>query len=89
MVTHYRIKTVEFDSSFETGKSFEFSLFFHLLIIGILLFSPGLLSEKKRTYFESYKVRLVELPKKENVIQNLIQDTAVIPVEPVINIILL
>lgn len=84
MVSHYRIKTVEFDTPLETGKSFIFSLIFHLLIIGILLFSPGLLSEKKRSYVTSYKVTLVELPKREKAVQSQIQDIAAAPVEPVI-----
>jgi len=83
MVTHYRIKTAEFDTTFEMGKSFAFSIIFHTIIIAALLFSPGLLSEKKRIYFESYNVRLVELPKKEKVIQDSIQNTAVMPAEPV------
>ncbi len=83
MVTHYRIKTVEFDTPLEMGKSFVFSLIFHLLIIGILLFSPGLLSEKKMSYIISYKVTLVELPKREKAVQSPIQDAATAPVETV------
>jgi TonB family protein len=83
MVTHYRIKTAEFDTPLEMGKSFAFSIIFHIIIIATLLFSPGIFSEKKRAYIESYNVRLVELPKKEKVIQEPIQNTAVIPVEPV------
>src|SRR3989338_7785324 len=82
MVTHYRIKTAEFDTTFEMGKSFAFSIIFHIIIIAALLFSPGLLSEKKRIYFESYNVRLVELPKKEKVIQDSIQNISVMPAEP-------
>src|SRR3989338_3307258 len=82
MVTHYRIKTAEFDTTFEMGKSFAFSIIFHTIIIAALLFSPGLLSEKKRIYFESYNVRLVELPKKEKVIQDSIQNISVMPAEP-------
>ena len=81
MVTHYRIKTAEFDTPFEMGKSFAFSIIFHTIIIAALLFSPGLLSEKKRIYFESYNVRLVELPKKEKVIQDSIQNISVMPAE--------
>jgi len=81
MVTHYRIKTAEFDTTFEMGKSFAFSIIFHTIIIAALLFSPGLLSEKKRIYFESYNVRLVELPKKEKVIQDSIQNISVMPAE--------
>ncbi|MBI5749267.1 MAG: TonB family protein [Nitrospinae bacterium] len=84
MVTHYRIKITEIDTPFETGKSFIFSLFFHLMIIGILLFSPGLLSEKKRSYITSYKVTLVELPKRKKAVQSPIQDVAVAPAEPAI-----
>ncbi len=84
MVSHYRIKINEIDTPVETGKSFIFSLFFHLMIIGILLFSPGLLSEKKRSYITSYKVTLVELPKREKAVQNPIQDVVVTSVEPAI-----
>ena len=84
MVSHYRIKINEIDTPVETGKSFVFSLFFHLMIIGILLFSPGLLSEKKRSYITSYKVTLVELPKREKASQNLIQEVPVIPAGPAI-----
>lgn len=84
MVSHYRIKAAEFDTPLETGKSFVFSLIFHLLIIGILLFSPGIFSEKKRSYITSYKVTLVELPKREKAVQSPIQDIAVTPVEPAI-----
>ena len=83
MVSHYRIKINEIDTPVETGKSFVFSLFFHLMIIGILLFSPGLLSEKKMSYITSYKVTLVELPKREKAVQSPIQDVVVAPVETV------
>lgn len=83
MVSHYRIKINEIDTPVEMGKSFVFSLIFHLLIIGILLFSPGLFSEKKMNYITSYKVTLVELPKREKAVQFPIQDVVVAPVEPV------
>jgi len=83
MVSHYRIKINEIDTPVEMGKSFIFSLIFHLLIIGILLFSPGLLSEKKMSYITSYKVTLVELPKREKAVPTPIQDVVTAPVETV------
>src|SRR3989338_370913 len=83
MVSHYRIKINEIDTPVEMGKSFIFSLIFHLLIIGILLFSPWLLSEKKMSYITSYRVTLVELPKREKAVPTPIQDVVVAPVETV------
>jgi len=84
MVSHYRIKTAEFDTPFEMWKSFVFSLIFHIITIGTLLFSPEIFSEKKRTYFTAYKVTLVELPKREKAVQKPIQEPPAIPSELVI-----
>ncbi len=77
MVSH-RIKAKEIDSHFEMGKSFVFSLIFHVLIIGSLLFSPSIFPLKKKIYIPAYKVTLVELPKKQN-----IESVVGMPMEPV------
>jgi protein TonB len=77
MVSH-RIKAKEIDSPVEMGKSFAFSLFFHILIIGGLFFSPAIFPVNKKIYIPAYKVTLVELPKREKV-----ESIVGMPMEPV------
>ncbi|MBI3813084.1 MAG: TonB family protein [Nitrospinae bacterium] len=83
MISH-RIKVKEIDSPVEMGRSFVFSLVFHILIIGGLFFSPAIFPIKKKIYIPAYKVTLVELPKKQNIALNQVQGIVEVPMEPVI-----
>lgn len=64
MFNRNNIMAGEVDSSGGRDNSFAYSLIFHLLIGGVLLFFPGLLIGKKEFYQSAYKVTLIELPQK-------------------------
>ncbi|MEK6589105.1 MAG: hypothetical protein AABZ11_00330, partial [Nitrospinota bacterium] len=67
MTSLHRIKTKEIDSPIEMGRSFFISIVFHVLLIILLFFSPRILHGKKVFRVSTYRVRLVDLPKKERI----------------------